>query len=243
MTRIGLAGLGRMGGRYLKYIDPYLAIDSRVLQRGPDDIVLISDPATLFSSMLSDIDLAIIATPAATHADLVCAALEAGKPTLCEKPLCTTREELARIRAVWERTGTQLLVDHTHLWHPDLLRMREQVETMSRPRFYDAAFGNQDEKWDRLEWLPHPLSIFLACGYRPGIDSEHIGTVFIGRSRLVLMRELSGNKISTFSGDAPCDPPPLARVVDDFVNQRTDWRWNEFGFRVTDLVLQGMNNG
>jgi predicted dehydrogenase len=50
-------------------------------------------------------DLVQIATPPATHYDLVLPCLEAGAWVLCEKPLCTSLAELDHIVQVEERTG------------------------------------------------------------------------------------------------------------------------------------------
>lgn len=196
-------------------------------------------------------DLVIIATPAATHADLVCAALEAGKPTLCEKPLCTTKEDLARVREVWERTGTPLLVDHTHLWHPDYITMRDAFASCSRIDI-ECNFGNEGEcEW--LEWSPHWLALGMGilgdemhprsrwdCSSARG-QMAIIGPEFVRRERKLSATCGCHSELTVFNGDRPCDPPPLARVVDDFVNQRQDWRWGEFGFRVMELVLDGLN--
>ena len=55
----------------------------------------------------ADVDAVYIATPHSNHGEYICAALEAGKPVLCEKPLVTTRAEaqtlvdLARARGVF----------------------------------------------------------------------------------------------------------------------------------------------
>jgi predicted dehydrogenase len=64
---------------------------------------------TVLAELLADaaIDAVYIATPHSHHGEYIRAALEAGKPVLCEKPLVTTRAEgqaladLARIKGVF----------------------------------------------------------------------------------------------------------------------------------------------
>ena len=55
-----------------------------------DALDLIADPA---------VDVVDICVPTARHADLICAALAAGKHVFCEKPLCRTAAEAKRIVA------------------------------------------------------------------------------------------------------------------------------------------------
>lgn len=248
VNRIGLAGLGRMGKRYLQHIEPHSILRRcHVIRDLGQSHKMCGDEQTAINNWLSDIDLVIIATPAATHADLVCEALEARKPTLCEKPLCTTREELARIREVWERTGTPLLVDHPHLWHPEFVRIRNII-TYVRSQLpaelgVKARFGDRSGDWSWLEWSPHPLALCCALSETWSRWFSVSRGPFKTRSRSIECELHSKNMLFAidYDGDSPCDPPPLARVVDDFVNQRIDWRWNEFGFRVMDLVLDGLN--
>lgn len=55
------------------------------------------------------VDLVMIATPHDTHADLVVAALEAGKHVFCEKPLAMNEEELDRIEDALAASPGQVL--------------------------------------------------------------------------------------------------------------------------------------
>ncbi len=54
-----------------------------------------SDPIAVISR--TDVDAAVIASPDDTHSTLAIAAIEAGKPVLCEKPLAPTAEECLRV--------------------------------------------------------------------------------------------------------------------------------------------------
>ncbi|MBI3463580.1 MAG: Gfo/Idh/MocA family oxidoreductase, partial [Planctomycetes bacterium] len=58
----------------------------------------------------------IIATPPATHAEIVTACLEAGKPSIVEKPLCLDVGTAERLHRTAQHTHTPVLVDHTHLF-------------------------------------------------------------------------------------------------------------------------------
>lgn len=57
-----------------------------------------------------DVNAVFCASTHKSHAEYVLAALRAGKPIFCEKPLCTTREELREIDEEVERRGGRVMV-------------------------------------------------------------------------------------------------------------------------------------
>ena len=66
----------------------------------------------------ADIDAVAIATPAATHYDLVKTALKQGKHVLVEKPLTLDIGECEELCKLATHQNVQLVVDHTYLFHP-----------------------------------------------------------------------------------------------------------------------------
>ena len=72
------------------------------------------------------LDAIFIVTRHATHARLVCRALETGKAVFVEKPLALTREETALIAAAVEKTGNdRLMVGFNRRFAPLLVAMRK----------------------------------------------------------------------------------------------------------------------
>src|SRR5687768_6453692 len=64
-----------------------------------------------------DIDLVDVCTPGDTHAEIVIAALEAGKHVLCEKPMANTVEEAEAMTRAAEkaaRSGVRSMVGFTY---------------------------------------------------------------------------------------------------------------------------------
>ena len=77
--------------------------------------------------MLDDesLDAIFIVTRHATHADLVCRALETGKAVFVEKPLALTGEELGRITETIAKTGNdRLMVGFNRRFAPMLTKMK-----------------------------------------------------------------------------------------------------------------------
>jgi predicted dehydrogenase len=65
----------------------------------------------LFQS--KDCDFVIISAPHYLHCDMACAAMEAGKPVIIQKPMCLTVAEADRIIATAKRTGVKVATYHT----------------------------------------------------------------------------------------------------------------------------------
>jgi predicted dehydrogenase len=77
-----------------------------------------------------DIDLVDVCTPGHTHAEIVIAALEAGKHVLCEKPLANTVEEAEAMTAAAERAaadGVRAMVGFTYRRVPAISLARQLV--------------------------------------------------------------------------------------------------------------------
>lgn len=74
------------------------------------------------------LDAVGIATPDFAHRDPVIAAAEAGKHILVEKPLATTRADVAAIREAVERTGMRLMVDFHSRWSPAIVATKGSID-------------------------------------------------------------------------------------------------------------------
>jgi predicted dehydrogenase len=106
-----------------------------------------------------------IATPAATHFDLVRAALEAGKHVLVEKPLTASLAEAVKLADWAEHSGLVLMCDHTYCYTPAVRRIRELIRggEIGEIQYVDSVRINLglvqpdiDVLWDLA---PHDLSI------------------------------------------------------------------------------------
>jgi predicted dehydrogenase len=74
--------------------------------------------ATAEALLAEPLDAVVIATPDAYHADLVVAALEHGLHVFCEKPLCYSAADAARIRATRDRAGRVVQVGYMKRFDP-----------------------------------------------------------------------------------------------------------------------------
>src|SRR5690606_26000691 len=82
------------------------------------------------AALLADPEVAVVAirTPPATHAELILAAVAAGKRAIfCEKPLATTTAELEAVIAACTGAGVALAVGTNHMFDPAWERVRHHL--------------------------------------------------------------------------------------------------------------------
>lgn len=71
-----------------------------------------------------DVDTIDICLPHHLHTDAIIAAARAGKAILCEKPLCTTIADAAKIKAEIDQAGVPFMSAHNQLFQPSLIEAR-----------------------------------------------------------------------------------------------------------------------
>ncbi|MFC3999765.1 Gfo/Idh/MocA family oxidoreductase [Nocardiopsis sediminis] len=76
-----------------------------------------------------DVDAVLVASWGAAHAESVLAAIEAGKPVFCEKPLATTAEDCLRIADAEQRHGARLVqVGFMRRYDPGYREMKRIID-------------------------------------------------------------------------------------------------------------------
>ena len=136
-----------------------------------------------------------IATPAATHADLAVACLEAGKHVLVEKPLADSVSAAEKILSAARENDRQVMCDHTYCYTAAVAHIRQLVHggEIGEVQFVDSVRINLglvqpdiDVFWDLA---PHDLSILdfiLPEGCEPthvnarGADPMGVGRACLG---------------------------------------------------------------
>ncbi len=73
------------------------------------------------------VDLVAIATPNLLHAPIALAALAAGKPVYCEKPLAATLKDSQAMAAAATSSGLPTAVGFTYLYNPMITLAREMI--------------------------------------------------------------------------------------------------------------------
>lgn len=89
---------------------------------------LLSGPEELWREA-AGYDLAVVATPPGTHAELAIAALERGLNVVVEKPAAVSSAQLEHLLAAAARSGRLLTVYQNRRWDGDFLTVRRLVES------------------------------------------------------------------------------------------------------------------
>jgi len=103
----------------------------------------------------AEVDAVAIVTPDFAHADIAVAMVDAKKDILIEKPLATTREDIARICEAVERNGVRCMVDLHNRWNAPFNTAKQEIESGKLGTPYTAYIRHSDVKWvatDMLSW-------------------------------------------------------------------------------------------
>lgn len=191
-VRIAVVGAGRMGRVHLSVLDAL-----------PDvEVAAVVDPVASGATHV-DVDAllaadapdgAVVAAPSTRHVEIASQLLDAGVPTLCEKPCGTTG---AAARAVFERsaeTGTPLQIGYWRRFVPALRSLRDRIQA--------GELGDvllvRSEQWDER---PPPASFRAESG---GILID-MGVHELDQIRWLTGQELACSAVA--AATAGVDPP------------------------------------
>ena len=145
-----------------------------------------------------DVDVVVVATPPATHAEIALAALATGRHVFCEKPLATTAADLSALVAAAEQSPGVLVVDHVLRANPLLAGVaRLQQELLGPPQRFLFENDASDEDLDDTHW-------FWDRASSGGIFVEH-GVHFFDAAAMLVGRPVTAVRASAArrSGPAP----------------------------------------
>ncbi len=188
--RVGLIGLGRWGAVYVRTIQAMptqcrlthlCTSDSSKARDLPPAVTVVSHWDQVIAA---DCDAVIIATPPATHPEIVEACLNARRPCVVEKPLCLDVSTAERLHARSSASGVPVLVNHVHLFDPFYMALKQATLESGEPIQLIVSEGSdlgpfRPETSALWDWGPHEVSLCLdlmgcpphavdALGTRPG---------------------------------------------------------------------------
>lgn len=161
--------IGRDAGRVhaaLAQVDAALADDAPVELTG-NLVPAGSTAARLTASTggladaLEGLDAVVLATPTATHPDLVRRTAQAGVPTLVEKPLALDPDRLEQLAREIEATGTDVAVAFHRRYDPGHQRLRQRVQAGDAGRLRMLRATGHDHLALSLDYIPQSGGIWL----------------------------------------------------------------------------------
>jgi predicted dehydrogenase len=129
---IALVGYGHWGPNLARSLDDVRGAALRAVcvrtERGASAAARLGIEATTDLGRVlerSDVDVAVVATPAPSHAELARRALLAGKHVMVEKPLATSLAAARDLITLAADRGRTLMVGHVYVYHPVVRRLAE----------------------------------------------------------------------------------------------------------------------
>ena len=130
MKRILLIGVGRWGINHLRILKS-MPIKLFVADHQKQQLNSIGIPQSQCStdarSFFSEIDAAVVVTPAPTHFETCRELLEMGKDVFVEKPMTLVASEAKRLTELAEKSGSILQVGHIFRFDPASLWLRDAI--------------------------------------------------------------------------------------------------------------------
>ncbi|HSO65586.1 MAG TPA: Gfo/Idh/MocA family oxidoreductase [Ornithinibacter sp.] len=168
--RIGLAGAGRIGAFHattlasLDGVDEVVVGDSR---REVAQAVAASLPSAravdVEALVASGVDALVIATSTPGHAPLLRAAVAAGTPTFCEKPVAATLAETIDTVRVVEASGVPVHIGFQRRFDTGYRRARHAVRSGELGFVHTLRANTSDRRPPEPEYVPTSGGIFRDC--------------------------------------------------------------------------------
>ncbi len=207
MVRVGLAGLGSMGGMHAQCL---AALPSA-------KVVAVCDPeadrrekfagmygampyASLDDMLKAGIDMVDLCLPTYLHREAVVAAAGAKKHILCEKPMAMNGAECDAMMAAVAKAGVQFMVAHVLRFWPEYVAIKGMVDSgaLGKVKWVSAARLSAPPVWAWRKWLFDPK---LSGGAALDLHIHDLDMIawLLGKPKVV---EAAGIKSKTGSLDA-----------------------------------------
>lgn len=159
-VRVGIVGQGRSGwgihAALLKELPEHyqvVAVSDPLADRCKEAVATFGCAAYLtIEELLADpaIELVVVAPPTFLHTPNTIQALEAGKAVVCEKPMAANLSDADRMIETARRTGSLLTVFQNRRYDPDMVKVRQVIESGVLGRIVQIKLLNQGfgRRWD-----------------------------------------------------------------------------------------------
>ncbi len=193
MVKIGVIGVGYWGPNLLRNFSSFPDVKIEwIIDKDERRLQLIKKkyPDAKFSSSVkdvfnSDVNAIVIATPAATHYELVKKALEHEKDVFVEKPVCLRAEEIEELKEMVEECKRVLMVGHLLLYHPSIEYIKKLIENNELGKIYYISSARLNlgriRKDENALWslAPHDISVVLYLFNEMPVEVSATGKAFL----------------------------------------------------------------
>ncbi len=161
--RLGIIGFGYMGHWHLKNAPRVEGVQVvAAYDINPEKVAEARDIGlagfdTLDEFLKSDLfNLVLVATPNDKHCELVCAALNAGKNVICEKPVAMSMAELDQMIETARKNGVLFTVHQNRRWDKDFRIVKELWDSGELGRIYAIHSRLHGARGAMFGWRAEP---------------------------------------------------------------------------------------
>jgi predicted dehydrogenase len=155
-----------------------------------------------------DVDVVVVCTPNALHAQQAIAALEAGKHVLCEKPMATSTADGEAMLAAAARHDRLLLVLHPWRHHGAVIAVRDAIAAGELGRVVRTHGYGVHADWGPGGWFTDPALAGGGALVDMGIHAIDTARFLLGEPEAVRVRA----SITTAHGDYAVDDDGLVLI-------------------------------
>ena len=202
--RIGLAGAGRIGAFHattlasLEGVHEVVVGDSRPEFADAAAAALPCARAVDVEALIgSGVDALVIATSTPGHAPLLRAAVAAGLPTFCEKPVAGTLAETVHVVRVVEASAVPVHIGFQRRFDPGYRRARDAVWSGELGFVHTLRANTSDRRPPEPGYVPTSGGIFRDCSVH---DCDAVR--FVTGREVVRAYAIGGTKGETFFPEA-----------------------------------------
>lgn len=170
MTTLGLIGLGRIGAFHaetltnLPNVERLVVTDERPHVIAEVAIKYGATPADSVADLLSaGVDGVVVAAATPAHAELALAAVEAGLPTFCEKPIASTAAESARVAGIIAGSGVPVQVGYQRRFDAAFAAVKQAVDGGGLGRLHTVRSTTMDPAPPPMDYIRGSGGIFRDC--------------------------------------------------------------------------------
>ncbi|MHA6619554.1 Gfo/Idh/MocA family protein [Pseudonocardia sp. DLS-67] len=168
--RLGLIGLGRIGAFHARTLTDLAAVDSLVVTDAVPAAALEvaervgAEPVDSVAELLAaGVDGVLVAAATDTHPELVLAAVEAGLPVFCEKPLARDVTDAVAVARRVQESGVPAQVGYPRRFDPAFLAGRAAVESGELGGLHTVRSTTLDPAPPPAAYLAGSGGIFRDC--------------------------------------------------------------------------------
>jgi myo-inositol 2-dehydrogenase / D-chiro-inositol 1-dehydrogenase len=164
--RVGLLGAGRIGALHAGVLAGLPEVENLVVgDADPGRAKALAgevggDTGDIPELLGSGLDAVVIATPTSSHAALISAAVDAGVPAFCEKPIALDYEETLRVVERVESSGAVLQIGFQRRFDAGYAEAKRLIDTGALGTLYSLRLATHDPEPPPEEYLPTSGGIF-----------------------------------------------------------------------------------